>query len=237
MNDEDSNFNLFYSSEETTHSSQIIIDEMNNFTINQNLVTMIAEDVNIFPSLPSINEDEISIQLDNSQPLQVFNSPIVINVGQNITDYDYIWYDITLNHEREAVAEPVQNADDEIQILHTESVPIQIAESPAQLVPIDDEIQEYPIAHIDTIGLTQGNDSPVTLTPSVAAPSLEVTGQNSIIASAIDNTKETINICAKIQIPLLSSRTNKRSNSLDAVHQAEKTCILRPVKRRRKLIS
>ncbi|CAF1242780.1 unnamed protein product, partial [Rotaria sordida] len=79
-----------------------------------------------------------------------------------------------------------------------------------------------------------GNDSPVTLTPSVAAPSLEVTGQNSIIASAIDNTKETINICAKIQIPLLSSRTNKRSNSLDAVHQAEKTCILRPVKRRQK---
>ncbi|CAF1542197.1 unnamed protein product [Rotaria sordida] len=79
MNDEDSNFNLFYSSVETTHSSQIIIDEINNFTINQNLVTMIAEDVNIFPSLPSINEDEISIQLDNSQPLQVFNSPIVIN--------------------------------------------------------------------------------------------------------------------------------------------------------------
>ncbi|CAF1540584.1 unnamed protein product, partial [Rotaria sordida] len=81
------------------------------------------------------------------------------------------------------------------------------------------------------------NDSPVTLTPSVAAPSLEVTGQNSIIASAIDNTKETINICAKIQIPLLSSRTNKRSNSLDAVHQAEKTCILRPAKRRRTSIS
>ncbi|CAF4353250.1 unnamed protein product, partial [Rotaria sordida] len=79
MNDEDSNFNLFYSSEETTHSLQIIIDEIKNFTINQNLATMIAEDVNIFPSLPSINEDEISIQLDNSQPLQVFNSPIVIN--------------------------------------------------------------------------------------------------------------------------------------------------------------
>ncbi|CAF0780559.1 unnamed protein product [Rotaria sordida] len=333
MSNEDSDFNLFDSSEETITSSQIVIDETNNITIDQNIVNMTAEDVNIFPSLSPINEDEISIQPGNSQPSQIVNSPFVTNdfvfdgqpleldrhcdepaviiqyapspihlnaVGfeielssiiHNVTDYNHISYNMIMNHERETVAEPVQHENYAIQILNTESIPIETAESPAHIVPIDNEIHVFPIEHIDITGPTQGhnvievsqiqstvivspvtidstqgdnaaeevhqiqimsntnvlnsngqlnqpeNDPPITLIPPVTTPSLEVADPNSTVASVVDNTNETINFCAQIQTPMLLPRTNKRSNSSDAIDQLKKTCIPRRVKRHRRSMS
>ncbi|CAF0873792.1 unnamed protein product [Rotaria sordida] len=66
------------------------------------------------------------------------------------------------------------------------------------------------------------NDLPV---PPVAAPSLEVADANSTVATAIDNTDETLSIRGQIQTPTLLSRTNKSSNLSEANHQAKKKCV------------
>ncbi|CAF4011251.1 unnamed protein product [Rotaria sordida] len=80
------------------------------------------------------------------------------------------------------------------------------------------------------------NDLPVPLVPPVAASSLEVADANSTVATAIDNTDETLSIRGQIQIPTLLSRTNKSSNLSEANHQAKKKCVPRSVKRHCKIL-
>ncbi|CAF1092699.1 unnamed protein product [Rotaria sp. Silwood1] len=109
---------------------------------------------------------------------------------QNVTDNNYIPYDPTLNYERETVAELVQNEDDNIQLLNIETIPIQIPESPAEIVPLRHEVHNDHGEHIDIMQLPQqihvNEVTQVQLTAVVSPVTIDLTQNDNEVEDVHD---------------------------------------------------
>ncbi|CAF2708171.1 unnamed protein product [Rotaria sp. Silwood2] len=118
------------------------------------------------------------------------------SVIQNVTNYNDIPFDITFNSERETVAELVQNDYAAIQVLDRETIPIQTVDSPAQVVPIGDEIDTYPMEHRFMIELTQDNnvnEAPQIQLTTIVSPVTISSTQNDNAAEEVPEVQMTPN--------------------------------------------
>ncbi|CAF2134742.1 unnamed protein product [Rotaria magnacalcarata] len=169
--------------EATTDTSEMVLDEINHTTHDQDPITRALGDTNGFNL---IEEPEIFIQPGNSQPYQdvasslvvvnfivenqprelernhdssissaiIDNEPDMTTLIQNANTYDNTASPINLYNAHDTLPVAVDDAEDEIQIL-TESNGVETAESPAQVEPNNGDIRNSRLEPIVVIDLTE----------------------------------------------------------------------------------
>ncbi|CAF4655248.1 unnamed protein product [Rotaria socialis] len=195
-NDENSTLSAS-SDDETTNTSEMVLDEINHTTHDEDAIARALSATNGFNL---IDEHEISIQTGDSQPSQgvpsslvvsnfmfenqpvelerdhgspisaviIDNEPDITTLAQNANIYDNIISPFDLHNVPAPLPVAVNDADDEIQILLTESNAVETAESPAQVEPNNDDIRNSRLEPIVVIDLT--DDEAPQLQSSAVVP-------------------------------------------------------------------
>ncbi|CAF4766407.1 unnamed protein product [Rotaria socialis] len=152
-NDENSTLSAS-SDDETTNTSEMVLDEMNHTTHDEDAIARALSATNGFNL---IDEHEISIQTGDSQPSQGVPSSLVVSNFM----FENQPVELERDHGSPISAVIIDNEPDittlaqKIQILLTESNAVETAESPAQVEPNNDDIRNSRLEPIVVIDLTE----------------------------------------------------------------------------------
>ncbi|CAM4891334.1 unnamed protein product [Rotaria socialis] len=100
----------------------------------------------------------VELERDHGSPISaviIDNEPDITTLAQNANIYDNIISPFDLHNVPAPLPVAVNDADDEIQILLTESNAVETAESPAQVEPNNDDIRNSRLEPIVVIDLTE----------------------------------------------------------------------------------